>query len=424
MSLKNFNNIITRLAGMVRRDLSIVPTYARYEYRRRWGGSRDRRLHPAGGSVLPAIISLNPTRRCNLACRMCFQFRHKGEIPSSVPWYDVQRELPLEAWVKVLDEASDWRLAQLGPNWPQLPLWARFLGKMSSWRPLLYITGGEPLVYPQILGLLEAARQRRFHIHLQTNGVLLAGVADDLVSLGVSMVTVSLDGPPEVHDYIRGVKGSFRRAAAGFQALAEARHRRSSPFPFLCLRCTISKDNLDRLEDLVPLARELGADMLSFSHSVFSTPEQVCRHNLLLSGEQAQAWGLNLVTPSIPEGEYYQSEIGPEDVPRLEESLAAVRRKARGVIPLSFSPDMANCELAPYYLDLDHPFPQECRHLWMACRILPDGTVSPCLHLVMGNITEAPLQEIWNSPVYLNLRRQVAEGLFPGCARCCYRRFQ
>jgi MoaA/NifB/PqqE/SkfB family radical SAM enzyme len=423
MGVENFSKAIKQLTGMARRDFSIIPAYLRYEHRRRWGGSRDRSLHPGGGSILPAIISLNLTRRCNLACRMCFQFRQKIEVHPDIPWYDVRRELPLEAWVKVLDEASGWRLTQTIPGWPH-PHWARLLGKMVSWRPLLYVTGGEPLLYPRILELLEAARQRRYHIHLQTNGVLLAAVADDLASLGLLMVTVSLDGPPEVHDYIRGVKGSFDRTTAGFRALAEARRRRGSPFPLLCLRCTISRDNLDRLAELVPLAQELGADILSFSQSVFSSPEHVRRHNLLLSGGQAQAWGLNLINPSIPEGEFYESEIGPEDVPRLEESLAEVRRQARGVLPLSFSPDMSRQDLAPYYLDLEHPFPQECRHLWMACRILPDGTVSPCLHLVMGNITEAPLQEIWNSPAYLNLRRLVAKGLFPGCARCCYRRFQ
>jgi MoaA/NifB/PqqE/SkfB family radical SAM enzyme len=409
---------------MIRCDPAILSTYLRYEYRRRWGGARDRRLHPAGGSVLPAMISLNPTRRCNLACRMCCQFRQEGEVPRGISWFDANLELPLEAWVKFLDEASSWPLTQAGPNWPQLPFWARFLGKMGSWRPLLYVTGGEPLVYPQILGLLEAARQRRFLVHLQSNGVLLAGVADDLVSLGVHMVTMSLDGPPELHDYIRGIKGTFRRAAAGFQALAEARRRRGSPVPLLALRCTITRDNLDRLEEVVPVAQELGADILFFSQSVFSSPEHVRRHNRLLSGEQAQAWGLNLINPSIPEGEYYQSGIGPANLPRLEESLAAVRRRARGLIRLGFSPDVAHHHLAPYYLDLDYPFPQECRHLWMACRILPDGTVSPCLHLIMGNITEAPLQEIWNSPAYLNLRRLVAKGLFPGCARCCFRRFR
>lgn len=195
MSIINFPRMMTRLVSMARCDFSSVSTYLRYEHRRRWGGSRDRRLHPAGGSILPAMLSLNPTRRCNLACRMCFQFRREGEVPQDISWYDVRRDLPLEAWVKVLDEESGWRISKPLPDWPQ-PYWSKLLGKMMSWQPLLYITGGEPLIYPQILGLIEAARQRHFHMHLQTNGVLLAGVADDLVALGVSMVTVSLDGPP------------------------------------------------------------------------------------------------------------------------------------------------------------------------------------------------------------------------------------
>ena len=38
--------------------------------------------------------------------------------------------------------------------------------------------------------------------------------------------------------------------------------------------------------------------------------------------------------------------------------------------------------MEPYYLDLTHAFPQECNAPWKGCRILPDGTVSPCLHLV------------------------------------------
>jgi MoaA/NifB/PqqE/SkfB family radical SAM enzyme len=408
---------------MARQDPAIVPTYFRYEYRRRWGGARDRRLHPAGGSVLPALISINPTRRCNLACRMCFQFRRDVEVPPELNWYDVNQELPLQAWVKLLDELAGWRLTQPGPNWPPLPLWSKLLGKVGSWRPLLYLTGGEPLVYPQALELLEAARQRRLMIHLQTNGILLSQVADDLVSLGVHMVTMSIDGPQELHDYIRGIKGSFRRSVAGFQALAEARRRRGSPGPLLCLRCTVSKDNLDRLEEMVPLALELGADMLFFSHTIFNTMENVQRHNRILSPENPATQGLNVVAPSIPEGGFYQSEIGPGDLPRLLESLAAVRRRDQGRVQMGFSPDLPDENLGPYYLDIDHPFPQECRHLWMACRILPDGTVSPCLHMVMGKITDTSLQEIWNSPGYLNLRRLVAQGLFPGCARCCYRRF-
>jgi len=62
-------------------------------------------------------------------------------------------------------------------------------------------------------------------VHLQTNATLLASLADRLVELGVEFVTVSLDGPPEVHDYIRGLEGAFAQSAAGLQALVAARRK-------------------------------------------------------------------------------------------------------------------------------------------------------------------------------------------------------
>ncbi|MBM4283730.1 MAG: radical SAM protein [Deltaproteobacteria bacterium] len=311
MPSKTYNGLSSRLRGLARQDPAVIPSFFRYEFRRRWGGAQDRRLTAGGGAVLPALISLNPTRRCNLRCRMCFQYRRESEIPDTLAWYHADQELPLSAWVNLLDEVAAWRLRQSGPHGPPLPPWSRLLDRLATWRPVVYVTGGEPLLYPQVVELLAAARSRRLLVHLQTNGTLLAGAAPDLASLGLQMVSVSLDGPPEVHDRIRGVPGSFR-----------------------------------------------------------------------------------------------------------------VRRRARGRIPVGFSPDLPDSLLSPYYLDLAHPFPQECRHLWMACRILPDGSVSPCLHLVMGRITEAPLSRIWNNDHCRSLRRLAAQRLFPGCTRCCYRRFQ
>lgn len=77
----------------------------------------------------------------------------------------------------------------------------------------------------------------------------------------------------------------------------------------------------------------------------------------------------------------------------------------------------------PYYLDLNCPALQACNSLWMGCRILPDGTVSPCLHVAAGNLTEEPWREIWNGPRMRNFRRLSARRLLPGCVRCCNRSY-
>ena len=146
------------------------------------------------------------------------------------------------------------------------------------------------------------------------------------------------------------------------------------------------------------------------------------KDNRILSAEKAAECGLDILQPSIPDGEYYQNEIGPEDVFLIEKALGKVKQQANGRVKV-FIPGIKPGETEKYYLDMDYPHSQECIGLWTTLRVLPDGTVSPCLHVRAGNITEQPITEIWNGTVMQNLRRLVSQRLFPGCARCCHRRF-
>ncbi len=369
----------------------------REEVLRKWRVFWDRRFRH-GLSGPPVNLSLDLTRRCNLKCRMCNQHRHAAGPPAGISWYDPNRELPLSAWTDLLDQ-------------------------VASFRPRLYLTGGETTLYRDFTGLIEAAKKRGLLVHLQTNGTRLGQLAEFLVAQGVEMVSVSLDGPPEIHDFIRGQAGAFERTAAGIAALAVARRRLGKPGPLLSINCVISKANLGCLDQMVPLAQALGAYTLQIQHTIFNTAANVQRHNRTLSPEFAAREGLDLAPPSIPEGEYYQSEIGPEDVPRLRESLERARRLARGRLIVTFLPNLPLDQLESYYLDLNYPPHQVCNALWTCCRILPDGTVSPCLHVVAGNITEQPFQEIWNGPRMRNFRQVIARRLLPGCARCCNRSF-
>jgi MoaA/NifB/PqqE/SkfB family radical SAM enzyme len=174
---------------------------------------------------------------------------------------------------------------------------------------------------------------------------------------------------------------------------------------------------------MVDLALKLKVDLLNFSHTAFLSPELAERHNRALSPEFAGSRGMELIPPSIPQGEYYQSEVAAADIPVLARNLGEVKRRARGRIQVGFSPNLPASLLRPYYLDLDHPFPQDCHNPWTTARVMPDGKISPCLHLVMGEITTAPLREIWNNSRYQTFRRLLQARLFPGCARCCDRRY-
>jgi MoaA/NifB/PqqE/SkfB family radical SAM enzyme len=389
-------SLFTRALKLIWRTPRMAQTLLWEEYRKRFGIDLDRRFRD-GLSGPPVSLNLHLTRRCNLKCVMCEQHRHTPG-PTGLSWYDPLRELPLSTWVGLLDQ-------------------------VAAFRPRLYLTGGEPTLYPHFAAFLTEAKQRGFVVHIQTNGTLLDRVADTLVAEGVELVTVSLDGPLEVHDAIRGQAGAFRKTCEGIKALAAARDRQRSPGPIILINCVISKASLPTLDQMVPLAHELGADVLQIQHTIFNTATNVQRHNLALSPEFAARTELDLTSPSIPEGEYYESKITPADLPGLLDQFREARRLAKNRLKLLFLPNLPRDLLEPYYLDLTHPFPQVCKSPWKVCRILPDGTVSPCLHLVAGNIATQPFPEIWNGPRMRRFRQIISRRLFPGCVRCCSRSF-
>jgi radical SAM protein with 4Fe4S-binding SPASM domain len=374
-----------------------LATLARAEYRRCVGIPGDRRAQPDRIS-LPINLNINLTRQCNLRCEMCIQHRHDGHTSNTLSWYDPQRELPLAGWVRLLDQAA-------------------------AFRPTLYVTGGEPMVYPKFGEFIVEAKRRGLFVQLATNGTLLARHAKLLVERGVEMVTVSLDGPADVHDRIRRQRGSFEHAAEGIRALVAARKKRQRPVPLVGLNFTISKDNVAVIGDMVPLAVGLEADLLQFQHTIFSSQEHVASHNRVFSPEFTASRGITMVPPSIPSGEFYEGGLSAEQVPAVIAAFKRARSQSAGRIRLSFLPSLSSEMIALYYGDLDHPFGGRCDVPWKTLRILPDGTVSPCLHVVAGNISEQSLDEIWNGPSMRNYRRLIAQNLLPGCVRCCSRSF-
>jgi MoaA/NifB/PqqE/SkfB family radical SAM enzyme len=385
-----------RLLGMIHRNPNMVKTFARTFYRHEIGARLDSRS-TTGHAAPPVRIKINVTRSCNLQCRMCIQDRKDTE-KDKFPWNDPANQLPLTPWVHLLDQAA-------------------------SFHPLIALTGGEPLLYPYFREFITAAKERNFVVELVTNGTLLRREAEFLVEKGVEFIIVSIDGPEEVHDEIRGVRGSFRKSLAGVAALQEARRKARAPGPLVSLNCVLSKTNLSRGEEMMPLAENLGVDVLNYLHTIFDSPANVERHNRIFSEEWAKAHGLKIVTPSKPEGEYYETEIGTEDMPALRELMQKVQRRSSSPMMVNFSPNLSREKLDPYYLDLGHPFTSTCKCLWTDCRILPDGSVIPCLHVQGGNISRGPFMEVWNCPEIQNFRRIIAKGLFPGCARCCCRKY-
>lgn len=389
--------IAVRVMGMVKRNPNMLKTFLRTAYRNRFGAKLDQRYHN-GYAAPPVRLLINLTRQCNLRCRMCIQGSKSGEGKDLYPWNDPKNQIGLADWTKLLDQTA-------------------------GFSPLLSISGGEPTIYPQFREFVVEAKKRGFVFELVTNGTLLNRDADFLVEQGVEFVSVSLDGLEEQHDEIRGHQGTFRRAVEGVRALAEARKRAKSYGPVINMGFVILKSNIHIMDQMVPLAMSLGVDSLLYQHLIFDSPENVAKHNRIMNSDWAKEQGIDMIAPSMPDGEYFLSDIGPDDVRDIRAGIEKAKSLAGKRMVVGDSPGLASTMLEPYYLDLDHPLKGICKCLWSRAKILPDGTMIPCLHVLGGNITKNSFMDVWNSPQMMRFREILKKRFFPACARCCCMEF-
>jgi len=368
-------------------------------------GQIDRYI-PGGYSFKPTLISINITGRCNLRCEMCMQPRKSAGDSASSTVGGGRDELTPAQWLGVVDQAA-------------------------GVRPAFYFSGGEPLLYQGLDEILARIKQRGMIAALVTNGTALTQYAERLVRLGVDNVTVSLDGPEEVHDKIRGVRGTFRRATEGIRALRQARQRTGLRFPAIKINCVITPTSLETLEETLEITKNLGVEEVNFQHPIFDSAENVAAHNRVfekafpgntLGEDRRERPGLS--AESKRAGEYYEMVLSEDQFQRLDAILRGILSRSDRHPKVLLFPTVRQKDWRGYYLNLAHPFERTCSAPWTMMRLLADGTFEPCLHYAVGNVTEIPLWQLWNSPAMHRFRGALLRHrLYPGCVRCCYRRY-
>ncbi len=372
--------------------------YAARRFLRHTPLGRLDRSTKSGWSFRPQLISINITGRCNLRCEMCMQPRGTAGDDDT----------------KTLNR----RGGELSPG-----EWMHFVDQVASAHPAFYFSGGEPLLYKGLDQILERIKQRGMIAAIVTNGTLLERYAERLVEIGVDNVTVSIDGPREIHDVIRGVPGSFDRTIRGIEALKEARKAKRASFPRLKINAVITPSSLNTINDVYATAKKLGVDEINLQHPIFDTAENIELHNQVFPPTIADAPNPEQQTldPVKGPGEWFETEFTWHDYRRLKTVVDNLKKRKDGP-ELIFFPEVPTDKWEEYYLELDHAFAKRCHMPWTTMRLLADGTFEPCLHYVVGNVTDTPPLDLWNSPRMRAFRRNLQrDGLYPACVRCCYR---
>ncbi len=122
------------------------------------------------------------------------------------------------------------------------------------------LTGGEPLLYRDLIELLEFLTSEELTIYIETNGILFdIDILKSFKFYNVTQISISLDAASEkIHDEIRGVKGSFHRTLKGLRPLFD------SGLNFQIIM-TLQRKNRKEIPGLIRLSEKLGAGSLKIN---------------------------------------------------------------------------------------------------------------------------------------------------------------
>jgi radical SAM protein with 4Fe4S-binding SPASM domain len=269
-------------------------------------------------------------------------------------------------------------------------------------------------MYPDIMEVLGNIKSHKHSCALITNGTLIEKHAAELVGMGLDCIMISLDGPREVHDEIRGVAGTFDRMRAGIRAILDERERRDKATPILVLLMTITTSNSTNIVETLRVAEGLGADFAGVYFSWF-TDEHIGRVHTQFMERHFD------VTPTAWQG--YISDATDMDVEGLIEEIRRLKRSDLR-LPYLFVPHLSEDQIRRYFREPGCTFGYtRCYSPWYVVEIGPNGDVATCRDYpdyVCGNIREEPLPDIFNGERYQRFRRVLKEKkLLPICGRCC-----
>jgi len=364
----------------------------------------------------PTFVQLRVTNLCNLRCKMCGQWGDTGIFRSD------------GTSASATDGAKERdRIKELIGLGRQLALadYVRLLDEIAPKKPIVSLFGGEPLLYPDILPLVREIKKRGLTCTVITNGGKLEEYARELIEAGIDSIVVSIDGPCEVHNRIRGKSDSFQKAEAGVRAVAEWRKKLGAAVPMLIGLLPITELNLEWIGPAVESLRAWPLDTINVGLRWFVPEEAGESYQKVMSetfGVSGDSWkGFEFDSKTAFSGREKQLT----DVVKL---LKGLRRRrfldaAAGKPWISFVPDVPAENVPDYFADFGKTFGHSlCPVAWYFAQVEPDGEVCFCGDFpdyFIGNVRKQTLGDIWTSEKAWAFREKLAKEPLPVCNRCC-----
>jgi Fe-coproporphyrin III synthase len=310
------------------------------------------------------ILVLIPHNRCNCRCLMCdiWKIRQIREITTEdlAPHLESMRTLHVK-WV--------------------------------------VLSGGEALMHSDLTALCRPLRMEGIRLTLLSSGLSLERHAASVAEV-FDDVIVSIDGPPLIHDRIRGVTNAYHQLQSGVAALRSLRWE----IP-VHGRCTVQKQNCRDLRNTVLASHELNLDSVSFLAVDLTSA----------AFNRSEGW---------PPERRTETALTAHDVDDFRREIDLLISEHHLDIESGFvveRPEKLHrlVDLFRSHLGQVQATSPRCNAPWVSAVIEADGTVRPCFfHNAVGNIHEGSLIDILNGREALTFREQLDVATNPICRNC------
>ena len=260
------------------------------------------------------------------------------------------------------------------------------------------LTGGEPLLHRNLWALCDTLRDENIRVTLVTTGLLVAPHVDE-IARHVDQLVISIDGPPDVHDSIRRVRGGYERIEHGLGLLQNYSSR-----PRTTARCVIQRANHATLAETINSIQSLGVDHVSVLGADVSST----------AFNRAQPWPLE---------RQYEIALSPGELPGLAAAIRDVQERCSQAVESGFVVGGLSSlwRIYDYYCANAglRPFPPvRCNAPWVSAVLEPGGQVRPCFFHPPYAGDAHSLHDTLNAPAAVAFRRSLSVTENETCKRC------
>jgi radical SAM protein with 4Fe4S-binding SPASM domain len=252
-------------------------------------------------------------------------------------------------------------------------------------------SGGEPLLREDIFDLISFVKDNRMTACLTSNGYLLnEETAKDLHKAKIDVVNISIEGPKQTHDYLRG-EGTFDKAITALNNLRKNRIETT-------IATMVSRYNYQHLTYILELAKEYGVSTIRF-----------------------QPFSKIFISDILKEKSFL---IDKEAIRKAQEIIEQIV-KLCNEFNISTNP-VSYLRAIPFYLKGKKKTSHHgCPALWTTCSINARGDIFPCWVFnngdkLIGNVRKVNLYELWNSKRHDEIKKSILKEGCPGCMMSCY----